>query len=121
MNARYIWILIAILAIVSGAFLIKGGKPAALPPEDNAPPYGEAEVKGEEDEAITENPGNGGCYVGGCSGQLCTENRDMVSTCEFRPEYVCYRTAKCERQASGQCGWTETPELRMCLARPPQL
>lgn len=57
------------------------------------------------------------CYVGGCSSQLCTDSRDMVSTCEYREEYACYQTATCERQVSGQCGWTSTAELRSCVAK----
>jgi hypothetical protein len=61
-------------------------------------------------------PPSGGCYVGGCSGQICSEDPAAVSTCEWREAYACYRTAKCERQPSGQCGWTDTPELRSCLA-----
>lgn len=56
-----------------------------------------------------------GCYVGGCSGTVCSDQPGAVSTCEYRPEYACYRTAVCERQASGQCGWTETEELTACL------
>jgi eight-cysteine-cluster-containing protein len=57
------------------------------------------------------------CMVGGCSGQLCLEpGDDRASTCEWREEYACYRSAACERQADGACGWTETPELRACLA-----
>lgn len=56
------------------------------------------------------------CYRGGCSGQLCTDEPDMVSTCEYKEEYGCYRDAICERQANGQCGWTSTPALQMCLA-----
>lgn len=60
----------------------------------------------------------GKCYVGGCSGQICSENPDAVSTCEYRSEYACYQKATCERQASGQCGWTMTSELKACLANP---
>lgn len=56
------------------------------------------------------------CFVGGCSGQICSEQEGVISTCEFRPEYACYATATCERQAGGECGWTETPELDACLA-----
>lgn len=56
-----------------------------------------------------------GCFVSGCSSQLCTDDPNIASTCEYREEYACYRTATCERQADGQCGWTETEELRMCL------
>ncbi len=66
-------------------------------------------------------PTIGGCYVGGCSSQICSDSPDIVSTCEFRAEYACYRTAKCERQASGECGWSETAELRMCLLSPSAL
>lgn len=56
------------------------------------------------------------CRVGGCSGQLCVGPGDPdVSTCEWREEYACYRSATCEPQASGRCGWTQTPELRSCL------
>src|SRR3989344_5136723 len=56
-----------------------------------------------------------GCYVGGCSSQICSENRDVVSTCEWRESYACYREATCERQQSGECGWTEAPTLQACL------
>jgi hypothetical protein len=34
----------------------------------------------------------------------------------FRPEYACYRSATCAPQASGACGFTETPELAACIA-----
>jgi hypothetical protein len=65
-------------------------------------------------------PASVGCRPTGCSGQVCDEvGADVVTTCEFRPEYGCYRTARCERQTSGACGWTETPELLGCLASPP--
>lgn len=58
----------------------------------------------------------GGCYVGGCSSQICSEEPDAVSTCEYRPEYACYRTATCGRQTDGSCGWIETEELNLCLS-----
>jgi len=54
------------------------------------------------------------CFATGCSGQVCSD-REVVTTCEFRPEYACYRQAKCERQANNQCGWTQTTALRSCL------
>ncbi|MFM2423939.1 MAG: hypothetical protein RLZZ70_328 [Candidatus Parcubacteria bacterium] len=58
-----------------------------------------------------------GCVVGGCSSQLCIEaGQDVVSTCEWTAKYSCYQTATCERQASGQCGWTETKALNQCIA-----
>jgi len=56
------------------------------------------------------------CIKTGCSSQICADH-NVVSTCEFRPEYACYQKATCERQANGNCGFTKTPELTECLAR----
>ena len=55
------------------------------------------------------------CYAGGCSGQICSDQAGAVSTCEYKEEYACYKTAICQRQPSGQCGWTQTPEFTKCL------
>lgn len=55
----------------------------------------------------------GDCTVTGCSGQVCAEE-DVMTTCEYREEYACYRSARCERQKNGECGWTETVGLRAC-------
>lgn len=65
-----------------------------------------------------------GCAVAGCSRQLCVsaeEAGDMVTTCEYRAEYACYQEASCEPQTDGKCGWTQTAELKQCLANPPTL
>ncbi len=58
-----------------------------------------------------------GCYVGGCSSQICSDKKDMASTCEYNETYACYKTATCERQVSGECGWTSSPELLSCLGQ----
>ena len=58
---------------------------------------------------------SGGCYAGGCSSHICSDQKDMVSTCEWREAYACYKSATCERQTNGQCGWTITPQLQTCL------
>lgn len=66
----------------------------------------------------TSLPASGECVVGGCSGQFCiskSESEGFVSTCEYKEEYACYKTATCELQASGTCGWTQVPELTSCL------
>ncbi len=57
----------------------------------------------------------GGCYVGGCSSETCSDKQDMMSNCMYRPEFACYKTAVCERQATGKCGWTDTPALQACV------
>jgi len=65
-----------------------------------------------------------GCAVAGCSMQLCVsveEAANVVSTCEYKAEYACYKEASCEPQANGKCGWTQTAELKACLQNPPPL
>ena len=72
-----------------------------IPPVDNRPPVG-------------------GCVPAGCSGQLCVEEGlagEIITTCEYRPEYACLKDAVCERQTSGACGWTETEKSRSCKAQ----
>lgn len=62
-------------------------------------------------------PAANDCFVGGCSSQICSDREGVISTCEWRPEYACYQDADaiCERQPSGECGWTPTAELETCL------
>lgn len=60
------------------------------------------------------------CYIGGCSSQVCSDTPGAVSTCVYNAAYACYRTATCERQSNGACGWTQTPALQACLAAHPE-
>jgi len=55
------------------------------------------------------------CIKTGCSSAICSDH-NVISTCEWRPEYACYQKATCERQANGNCGFTQTRELTSCLA-----
>ncbi len=107
---------------------------ALFPSGEAADEFLEACLRGEPvlpgEGSTMEEPSGGGpeepgplvgpsCAVGGCSGQICGEAgevENMVTTCEYREEYACYAHSRCERQASGQCGWTETPEFGRCLA-----
>ncbi len=59
------------------------------------------------------------CQTGGCSGELCQEpgtSAPTFTTCEYKREWDCYKTATCGRDANGQCNWVTTPELEKCLA-----
>ena len=64
-------------------------------------------------EAATQPP-PADCRPTGCSGQVCADT-DVITTCEWRPEYACYQNATCERAADGSCGWRQTRELAACL------
>jgi len=60
------------------------------------------------------------CTVGGCSGELCYDANDKsaptASICIWSSHYACYRTAKCQKQTNGKCGWNATNELNRCIA-----
>jgi hypothetical protein len=79
------------MANLAGTSAMKAG--ACAPPQPELPP----------------------CHVGGCSSQVCSERQGIITTCEFKAEYACYHSATCERQDSGKCGWTQTPELTSCI------
>ena len=61
-----------------------------------------------------------GCKLGGCGNELCVDanSEDVVSTCIYKPEFACYKSsfARCEQQASGRCGWTQTVEMKQCVS-----
>jgi hypothetical protein len=54
------------------------------------------------------------CYIGGCSRELCTSRESAISLCMYKHEYQCYKSAVCEQQSNGECGWTETSALKAC-------
>lgn len=59
-----------------------------------------------------------GCMIGGCSAELCVNEGSggAVSSCIYREQYACYKTAHCAKQTTGQCGWTQTADLKMCIS-----
>ncbi|MBI5398151.1 eight-cysteine-cluster domain-containing protein [Candidatus Woesearchaeota archaeon] len=58
------------------------------------------------------------CMTGGCSGTICQSKKaePVVTTCEYRPEYSCYKQISCGCSA-GQCAWKETQQFRACIAQ----
>lgn len=97
----------------SGTLILQKDNPSGLPEHDDelrVPVVFKADI------STSTPPVAKACIVTGCSSQLCAEEK-VISTCEYREEYACYKTAACERQASGKCGWTETAALRTCLSK----
>ena len=94
------------LAILFVAAAACGGSPKQPAPEPTA---------GGTDPA----PAQKECVAGGCSGTVCTDEEGVMTTCEWRPEYACYKDAECKRQDDGACGWTQSETLTACLASPP--
>ena len=55
------------------------------------------------------------CVIGGCSNEICSDTQH-VSSCIYKASNACYAMATCERQPTGECGWTQTPALAACIA-----
>jgi eight-cysteine-cluster-containing protein len=57
------------------------------------------------------------CAVGGCSSQLCLSDdlaKDMITTCEWREEYACYKLTSCGC-VDNKCAWKENNEFSGCM------
>ncbi len=90
-----------------------GGEPVS-PTSD---PMDEKEVqqkeKKDERNASKEQEAKG-CIVTGCSSEICAEE-PVITSCAWKESFTCYQNAVCERQPSGECGWTPTLDLIACL------
>lgn len=91
-----------------------------VPTATSTPEWDVATVTPRSDSPVDPRGGPGhppadGCFATGCSGHVCADSH-VVTTCEWRPEYGCYRLARCEIQPAGTCGWTHTDEMTQCLS-----
>ncbi len=62
---------------------------------------------------------NNDCGIGGCSGQVCTtkeEAPNIITTCEYREEYSCYKLTSCGC-VNNKCQWIENKEFNECFAK----
>jgi eight-cysteine-cluster-containing protein len=67
----------------------------------------------EEPVECTQDPD---CGTGGCSGQICglkEKVEDVVTTCEYRPEYDCLNLTSC-KCIDGICQWEENNAYMAC-------
>jgi predicted secreted protein len=56
------------------------------------------------------------CRRTGCGGDVCAD-RNLITTCQVRPESQCTQGATCEQQADGNCGFTLTRLQQACIDR----
>ncbi len=110
-------VLATVLSLAAVACETAGSEPTGSPVEGSESPAPEPAAEAPAEEASAEPTAAGGCVRAGCAGQLCVrEGEELMTTCEERPEYACYRDARCEPQRDGSCDFTRTPELERCLA-----
>ncbi len=55
------------------------------------------------------------CYIGGCSGELCTDDPEAMSTCEVLPGMECITMGmRCEA-VDGECAWVMSQTAAECF------
>ena len=66
----------------------------------------------EEVECVTDSD----CITGGCSGTVCQskDSEPIFTTCEFLPEYACYKEIRCGC-IEGKCHWDKTTAFDECV------
>lgn len=55
------------------------------------------------------------CYAGGCSGELCTDQEDAISTCELLSGMECIAKGMSCEAVDGECAWVMSREAAECL------
>ena len=108
-NKIYFLIILSSVAILFSLFFIVV-KPHKI---TNETPPAPSPIINPAVETYTEK----GCVIGGCNKEVCqNENAEpIITACVYRPEFDCYKNAKCEIQNDGDCGWTKDDELTSCL------
>ena len=55
------------------------------------------------------------CYVGGCGGELCTNDPNAISTCELLPGMECLEKEMTCEFIEGECRWVLSQEAAECF------
>lgn len=128
----FVIIIISLIALGGGLFLVlETQEPVELGPITNTPAmehedehddhdHEEGDEHHDQDDNDTpsqppvQDDSKPACRPTGCSSEICADE-EIASACIFKPEFACYKAATCERQPSGNCGWTQTPELQQCI------
>ena len=63
-------------------------------------------------------PSDISCVRSGCGGMDCVEATNKIDaddSCVSQPHFACFDHAVCEKQDSGNCGWTQTDAFTACI------
>jgi len=55
------------------------------------------------------------CFIGGCSGELCTDDPEAMSTCEILPGMECLAEEMSCQLMEGECRWVLSEEAAVCF------
>ncbi len=82
--------------------------------EKEEKPEEEKEEQEEEDEEEKKETAKK-CYTGGCSGELCTDDPEVISTCEILPGMECLAEGVNCQLVNGECKWVLSEEAAVCF------
>lgn len=71
--------------------------------------------QGSADSVIIENHPEKKCYIGGCSGEICSDQTDIVSTCEILPGMECLRKGVSCKPINNECTWVLSQDAAQCF------
>ena len=71
--------------------------------------------QGSADSVIIENHPEKKCYIGGCSGEICSDQTDIVSTCEILPGMECLKKGTSCKQINNECTWVLSQNAAQCF------
>ncbi len=55
------------------------------------------------------------CYQGGCSGEICSSQEEVISTCELIPGMECLKVGASCQLVAGDCRWVLNEESARCF------
>ena len=71
--------------------------------------------QGSADSVIIENHPEKKCYIGGCSGEICSDQTDIVSTCEILPGMECLKKGTSCKPINKECTWVLSQNAAQCF------
>lgn len=71
--------------------------------------------QGSADSVIIENHPEKKCYIGGCSGEICSDQTDIVSTCEILPGMECLKKGTSCKPINNECTWVLSQNAAQCF------
>lgn len=71
--------------------------------------------QGSADSVIIENHPEKKCYIGGCSGEICSDQTDIVSTCEILPGMECLKKRTSCKPINNECTWVLSQDAAQCF------
>jgi eight-cysteine-cluster-containing protein len=71
--------------------------------------------QGSADSVIIENHPEKKCYIGGCSGEICSDQADIASTCELLPGMECLKKGTSCKPINNECTWVLSQNAAQCF------